>query len=262
MSLSNKLRVVFLAAALVGIVGVTAAQAVPSSTVTTAAPRHAGDIELRFFTYADPQGTHGVPCSVTTTITQADIDASITAEQKAAKIEAAINASNCGVTVVRTGSVLTITAPPNGVKVTRALDQTGEILLVDNDGTGLPVEYRTRARLYGNTTTNGIARIGENGVTSQIATSTALTLEDIYAGWVAGFGVGGYDEHGLVLPVRQGEIHGFEFEVTDPGLSIEVSQEMVNPIPTVSEWGMIIMTLLLLTAGTIVLGRRRQVAVA
>ncbi len=33
-------------------------------------------------------------------------------------------------------------------------------------------------------------------------------------------------------------------------------------IPTVSEWGLIILTLLLLTAGTIVFGRRRSPAVA
>ena len=33
-------------------------------------------------------------------------------------------------------------------------------------------------------------------------------------------------------------------------------------IPTVSEWGLIVMTLLLLTAGTVVLGRRRRAAAA
>ena len=36
----------------------------------------------------------------------------------------------------------------------------------------------------------------------------------------------------------------------------------VSPIPTVSEWGLIIMTLLALTAGTIVFARRRRPAVA
>ncbi len=35
-----------------------------------------------------------------------------------------------------------------------------------------------------------------------------------------------------------------------------------HPIPTVSEWGLIIMTLLLLTAGTVVFGRRRRAATA
>ncbi len=37
---------------------------------------------------------------------------------------------------------------------------------------------------------------------------------------------------------------------------------VVSPVPTVSEWGLIVMTLLLLTAGTIVFGRRRRPAVA
>ena len=35
-----------------------------------------------------------------------------------------------------------------------------------------------------------------------------------------------------------------------------------TPIPTVSEWGLIVMTLLLLTAGTVVFGRRRRPAAA
>ncbi len=34
------------------------------------------------------------------------------------------------------------------------------------------------------------------------------------------------------------------------------------PVPTVSEWGLIVMTLLALTAGTIVFARRRRPAVA
>ncbi len=42
------------------------------------------------------------------------------------------------------------------------------------------------------------------------------------------------------------ELWAFNAEHTEPGA-----------IPTVSEWGMVVMTLLLLTAGIIVLGRRR-----
>ena len=37
--------------------------------------------------------------------------------------------------------------------------------------------------------------------------------------------------------------------------------DCADAIPTVSEWGLIVMTLLLLTAGTIVFGRRRRPAV-
>ncbi len=35
-----------------------------------------------------------------------------------------------------------------------------------------------------------------------------------------------------------------------------------DPIPTVSEWGLVVMTLLVLTAGTVVIGRRRRAAAA
>ena len=38
--------------------------------------------------------------------------------------------------------------------------------------------------------------------------------------------------------------------------------EFHTPIPTVSEWGLIVITLLLLTAGTVVIGRRRRPATA
>ena len=38
--------------------------------------------------------------------------------------------------------------------------------------------------------------------------------------------------------------------------------ETVEPIPTVSEWGLIVMTLLLLVAGTIIFARRRKLQVA
>ena len=41
-----------------------------------------------------------------------------------------------------------------------------------------------------------------------------------------------------------------------------VDGECVNIIPTVSEWGLIVMVLLALTAGTIVFARRRRPAVA
>lgn len=36
----------------------------------------------------------------------------------------------------------------------------------------------------------------------------------------------------------------------------------VEPIPTVSEWGLMAMALLLLTAGTVVIGRRHRAAAA
>ena len=47
----------------------------------------------------------------------------------------------------------------------------------------------------------------------------------------------------------------------DP-VEISFSVRELDGIPTMSEWGMIIMTLLLLTAGTVVFGRRRAAAAA
>ena len=48
---------------------------------------------------------------------------------------------------------------------------------------------------------------------------------------------------------------------TDNSYTIQEHEHQTNPfIPTVSEWGLIIMTLLLLTAGTIIFARRRKVA--
>ena len=62
------------------------------------------------------------------------------------------------------------------------------------------------------------------------------------------------------LPCLNG---GASAEVTDPGISEMVSaiQEcQFVPIPTVSEWGLIVLTLLLLTTGTVVLVRRCRTA--
>lgn len=51
-------------------------------------------------------------------------------------------------------------------------------------------------------------------------------------------------------PIPPGDEDSFE-EIEEPA-----------PIPTVSQWGLIVMTLLLLTGGTILLGRRRRLAAA
>jgi hypothetical protein len=50
---------------------------------------------------------------------------------------------------------------------------------------------------------------------------------------------------------------------SDPGLSFRLHVGVVDaPIPTVSQWGLIVLTLLLLTAGTIIVGRPRRRPVA
>ena len=259
--MNTRMYVSFLAVVLALTLSVPAV-ASTTSTITTAAPRHAGDITVSIFVCADPECTHGVPCDVTVTITPADIAAELTAAQKAAKIEAAINGEPCGVNVVRTDNVLTITNPPNGQEITAATDATGEVMLADNDGIGVPVTYITKAKLIGGTTGEGTARFGENEESHTVVTTTADTINDIYQKWADAFGEGTYDEDGFVLPRRVTVAHGFDFEVTDPGLTIEVTQETERAIPTVSQWGLIVMGVLTLTVGAIVLGRSRRRAVA
>ena len=53
-----------------------------------------------------------------------------------------------------------------------------------------------------------------------------------------------------------------DFEQTDVVLQFLTTTAVAKPTPTVSEWGMIIMTLLLLTAGTVIFGRARRRAAA
>ena len=50
----------------------------------------------------------------------------------------------------------------------------------------------------------------------------------------------------------------FTVDIDDPGLVVIYELEFGESIPTVSEWGLIVMTVLLLTAGTIVIVRRRR----
>ncbi|MCG8404302.1 MAG: hypothetical protein MI923_03795 [Phycisphaerales bacterium] len=210
--------------------GVQKVKAATTSTVTAAVPRHAGKVTLKIFKCGDAQCTHGVSCEVTVTITQADIDANLSAAQKAAKIEAAIDASTCGVDVVRTGAVLTITSE-HGQEITKATDSTGEVMLADNDGVGVPVTYTTKAKLTGETTEEGLATLGENGIFHTVETFPGQSIEEIYQAWAEVFGEGTFDENGFALPERSTIAHGFGFEVTDPGLTIEVTQETDNPLP-------------------------------
>ncbi len=232
-------------------------EASTTSTVTAAAPRHAGDVTLKTFQCADPNCRHGVNCEVTVTITQADIDAELTADQKAAKIEAAIDAA-CTVDVARTGAVLTITST-NGQEITKATDETGEVMLADNDGVGVPIVYTTVAKLTGATSETGTATFGENGVSQTVATESGDTINEIYQAWADAFGEGTFDANGFALPMRKTIAHGFSFEITDPGLAIEVTQATTETaIPTVSEWGLVVLALIVFTVGTVALGRRRQ----
>jgi len=65
-----------------------------------------------------------------------------------------------------------------------------------------------------------------------------------------------------IIPQPEQVLLTFEVPGT-PKLSHAWASECCTPrrdVPTVSEWGLIVMTVLVLTAGTIVLGRRRRAA--
>jgi hypothetical protein len=64
----------------------------------------------------------------------------------------------------------------------------------------------------------------------------------------------------LEVVVNAGAFDGSTAEALVDNVSIEATLVGGDVIPTVSEWGLIIITLLLLTAGSIVFGRRRPMA--
>lgn len=64
-------------------------------------------------------------------------------------------------------------------------------------------------------------------------------------------------------PIAAPEVVLLRFEAVGGGqTTTEIIQFRAPSVPTVSEWGLIILTLLLLTAGTILVARRRRVATA
>lgn len=94
---------------------------------------------------------------------------------------------------------------------------------------------------------DGIARTGVLWTT----TGSGLYAEDAYS------------LHVELMGSSVGET--FSYYAWDEERGRWVFYKIVDPperVPTLSEWGLIIMTLLLLTAGTVVLGRRRRLAVA
>ena len=155
--------------------------------------------------------------------------------------------------------VLNLTLPLALQEDTRGVvcvdDDTGEYGEAESDGKGNSTGYQTRARLYG-TPSTGTARFGENAVNHTVTTD-GKTIQEIYLEWQTLFGEGEVTDDGFVLPTRHGVVHGFDWEITDPDLGIEITQQLIPDAPAVSEWGVVGIALLVLVAGTIVLRRRR-----
>lgn len=118
------------------------------------------------------------------------------------------------------------------------------------------VKYTTTLALHGYST-SGSVMFGENGV-SKTVTTDGKTIPQIYAAFQSSFGEGSITPCGFQLPERQTASRSFTFEVTDPGLIIDVSQmEPPYCIPTMTEWGLIILALLIISTAVWVLMRRR-----
>lgn len=191
-------------------------------TVECFAPAFAGTVTLKLFTYANPSGTHGTTTNVTVSI-----PAGVTPSQKAALIENAVRTQAPWINTLRWGNRLFLDVDP-GLECTGAVDGTGEIMLVDNSGIGVPVTYRTRIKLSG-MPLGGDAKVGENGQVRTVATA-GKSIPQIYQEWQSQFGEGRIDGNGFHLPARTTIGRQFEFEVTDPGLTVEVEQDRVEAI--------------------------------
>jgi len=200
------------------------ASAGPSVAVECGRTTKKGDVTLKLFICADRQCRHGIPCSVTVK----DIPANTSPRNKATRIANAIRGARCanGLTVVANNpndGTVTITHPNgHGVVCDKVIDSTGETMRVTSDGEETDVTYVSHAKLRG-VPTEGTATLGFNGVVHTVST-TDKTLPQIYAEWQAAFGQGFVTEDGLTLPFQFELPRSFYFEVTDPGLEIEVTQ--------------------------------------
>lgn len=213
------LRTLILVGLLVALGFAPAAFAAGQSTITAYPPRVAGTVTLQIFFCADPQCSHGTTCNVT-----ANIPAGIDGKQKAALIESAILNQCSGTGTQRVNNSVTVSnnASNNGLKITKATDNTGEIMLVDNDGVGLPVNYTHKMTLNGSTT-SGRVTYGINGNVHEVETA-GKTVMDIYFELQALMGEGSVDPDGLTTGPGYGEYRSIYFQVTDPGLEIEVEE--------------------------------------
>lgn len=238
------------------------AGAAPTVTITTAPPTRAGSVSLKFFKCADANCTHGVNAECTI-----PIPAGITAAQKAALIQDVLDnpvatpvpPGGCGLTVVRGGNVLTVTNPPNGVECTKATDSTGEVMQVANDTTGLPVNYVSSFKLSG-VPQSGSVTIGQNGISHSVPTTVGEPIVDVYASLALAFGEGSTGPNGFSLPGQSGTLRSFNFEVIDPGLTIEVNQSGFSTpsVPTASTWLLVALVLVSVGVATIVSRRRAR----
>jgi hypothetical protein len=234
-----------------------------SAAVTITAPTRDGSVKFEFIRHDwhDNPGAEGAIFSSTTEGITADMNSAEKADKIKDQILNDVPNINIQVTNVEGGVILTITSTAIGtpeVHCKSAFDGTGQQLKINN--IDMPnFEHKNKAKLNGSSS-SGSATLCEDGVCKTVTTD-GKTVQQIYSEWQSQFGEGTVTPEGFELPSRDTRSSSFEFEVTDPNLTMEVTQSYIREIPTVSEWGLIIMTMLLLTVGAVVIMRRRRVAI-
>jgi len=246
------------------LVMVNDASALEQATIEIGPPYWGGDIviDLIVHDWTENDWKTGTKVTSTTTITQAEILEGMTAVQKAEKIKNQILADFPGLFDIddsTTPGTLVITSKDaNNPEVTcsNLKDLLGEYTRVCMTGIEGPgnEKWKSKAKLTG-IVTGGSATFGVNNV-SKTVTTDGKTIPQIYSEWQSLFGEGTITADGFELPPRESLTHSFNLQATDPGLTIEVTQVRVFDIPTVSEWGLIIMAGLLLTVGAVAIRRR------
>lgn len=204
-----------------------------SASIQVGDPTKDGTVEITIFIAKDEKGRHGQSVKVTV-----PVKGTWSATRKAAEIRKAIrkkigkngftvDAGNDAVVRVRNDNI------DWPIEITKTSDDTGEDDTTNSSFEGAPssppedIAYQTRMKLTG-IPTEGLITFGENDHVMTVPTA-GLTLDQIY-GVFQDFMGGVVQSDGLVLPSHTQSSAGpldksFTYEVTDPGLSIEVVQD-------------------------------------
>lgn len=214
-----------------------------------------------------------------------------TPQEKAAKIRAAAPPAHAKLETdaasgtVAGGTVNTVSATSKAGSTIKSmgfkLDDTGEkerpnVFVAVADHKGLASLSGVATALDGDDLP-GLVSVTASGVTALVNTTVGMTAEQIEddiiaqlttggvsaeladAGFIASY-YPGAEGDGRVISINDIDANGLETQATDTGLVMDVSaliDTRWGDIPTVSEWGLIVMALLAVVAGGVLYGRRR-----
>jgi hypothetical protein len=227
----------------------------PSFQIVCQPPDHFGMFGVTVFKYVSSKHDHGVSCQVNVAI-----PAGITGPEKATLIANAISAT-CGVTAT-TGGTNVVNVSDNGagnygVACWGLSDGTGEYGQAESDKKDQSTSYQTKMKLTGSSS-SGEVTFGQNDAVHTVTTD-GKTLLEIYQDLATAFGEGTADTSGFALdPTGCNLPRSFEWEVTDPSLTIEITQEEILRMPTASGATLAAIVVLLLTMGIVTIRLRRH----